>query len=92
MSSPYIRSAVWLLGCSALGYGLLVATAPSDTKLAAIRHSSGTAHSRAADADMRRRQQLLMEKLAASAEAKPVYLQTPAEVAAQQRAKNAAGK
>lgn len=81
--NPYLQSAFWLIGCGAIGYVLLEVTAPSADKLRAIRESS----ERQLSDTQRQKNELLMQKLAASAtySAKPVYLKTPAELQAENR-------
>lgn len=81
--SPYLQSAVWLIGCGGIGYVLLELTKPSADKLRTIRQSS---ERQLVDAQ-HQKNELLMQKLSAAAtgNAKPVYLKTPAELQAENR-------
>lgn len=38
----YVRSLKWLVSCSAVGYGLLILTRPSEEKLQRIRETTST--------------------------------------------------
>uniref|UniRef100_A0A1L8DNP3 Putative conserved secreted protein n=2 Tax=Nyssomyia neivai TaxID=330878 RepID=A0A1L8DNP3_9DIPT len=72
----YVKSAVWLIGCSALGYALLKVTEPREEKLRLIRATSSLENV----TEDKRKTALALKKLREAVDDKPIYLKTRKEI------------
>uniref|UniRef100_A0A1B0CQZ4 Uncharacterized protein n=2 Tax=Lutzomyia longipalpis TaxID=7200 RepID=A0A1B0CQZ4_LUTLO len=77
----YVKSTLWLIGCSALGYALLKVTEPKQDKLRQIGERT-TVDSLAED---KRKTALALKKLREAVDDKPIYLKTRQEIEEQNR-------
>lgn len=67
MSSPILRSFVYLSACGGIGYALMLLVAPSDEKKRAIAASGG-------NSDLKSKKALFMQKLKEAQTDTPIYL------------------
>ncbi|GAB0093265.1 hypothetical protein DMENIID0001_083440 [Sergentomyia squamirostris] len=77
----YVKSVLWLIGCSTLGYTLLRVTEPRESKIREIRAGSSSDHL----LEDKRKAAVALRKLREAADDKPIYLKTREEIEADNR-------